>query len=274
MSGAGPQSWREKCWLTNVLSFSTGAGKSTIMQTLLRTIELTSGKIEIDGIDIATLGLRDLRERLSIIPQDALCYRGTVRSNLDPFGLYDEAVLWDALRRAWLVERVAGAEGTVQASRFTLDTQIEDEGLNLSVGERSLVSLARALVKNSKIVLLDEATASVDAETDARIQHTIRTEFKDKTLLVIAHRLRTVIGYDRVSEEIDSPAIADRIMLTSICLRCLSCKLVSLSPSIRQRASSCRKVHFTLCAYNLASRWNRSGRAASDNSIAWSTAVD
>ncbi|ORY70608.1 ABC transporter [Leucosporidium creatinivorum] len=176
----------------------TGAGKSSITMALFRLVEISSGSIEIDGIDIRTLGLTQLREKLAIIPQDAVLFNGTLRSNLDPFGVYDDQLLWDALRRAWLVERVAGAEGSVQASRFTLETPIEDEGANLSVGERSLVSLARALVKDSKIVVLDEATASVDAETDARIQAVIRTEFADKTLLVIAHRIRTIIGYDRI----------------------------------------------------------------------------
>ncbi|ORY64744.1 P-loop containing nucleoside triphosphate hydrolase protein [Leucosporidium creatinivorum] len=190
----------------------TGAGKSSITMALFRMVEISSGKIEIDGIDIRTLGLAQLRQKLAIIPQDAILFNGTLRSNLDPFGVYDDQLLWDALRRAWLVERVAGVDGSVQASRFNLETAIEDEGGNLSVGERSLVSLARALVKDSKIVVLDEATASVDAETDARIQTVIRTEFSDKTLLVIAHRIRTIIGYHRIIvmqsgqvESFDSP---------------------------------------------------------------------
>ncbi|KAK4055919.1 hypothetical protein OIO90_003176 [Microbotryomycetes sp. JL221] len=177
----------------------TGAGKSSIMMALFRIVELSSGKIRIDGIDISEIGLTQLREKLAIIPQDALLFNGTIRSNLDPFSVYEDKILWDALRRAWLVEREAGSYGNeVGRNKFSLDSAIEDEGSNLSVGERSLVSLARALVKDSKIVVLDEATASVDAETDARIQATIVNEFKDKTLLVIAHRIRTIIGYDKV----------------------------------------------------------------------------
>ncbi|KAK4049155.1 hypothetical protein OIV83_004300 [Microbotryomycetes sp. JL201] len=178
----------------------TGAGKSSIMMALFRIVELTSGRISIDGIDISKIGLTQLRDKLAIIPQDALLFNGTLRSNLDPFSVYEDRVLWDALRRAWLVERetLDQADRAGASSKFSLDTPIEDEGSNLSVGERSLVSLARALVKDSKIVVLDEATASVDAETDQRIQATIVNEFADKTLLVIAHRLRTVISYDRI----------------------------------------------------------------------------
>ncbi|KAI0268426.1 P-loop containing nucleoside triphosphate hydrolase protein [Russula aff. rugulosa BPL654] len=154
----------------------TGAGKSSIMVALFRLVELVSGSISI--------GLNDVRNAVSIIPQDATLYSGTLRSNLDPFGLHDDARLWDALRP--------------NAPRFTLDGSIEAEGSNLSIGQRSLVSLARALVKDSKILILDEATASVDYETDRKIQDTITTEFHDRTILCIAHRLRTIISYDRV----------------------------------------------------------------------------
>lgn len=130
---------------------------------LFRIVELSRGSITIDGIDISTIGLQDLREKIAIIPQDALLFNGTIRSNLDPFSQFDDAVLWDALKRSWLVDQssehgdVATALSSTgaPASRFTLDLVIEDEGNNLSVGERSLVSLARALVKDSKIVVLE-----------------------------------------------------------------------------------------------------------------------
>ncbi|GAA96149.1 uncharacterized protein L969DRAFT_91604 [Mixia osmundae IAM 14324] len=177
----------------------TGAGKSSIMAALFRMVELSSGTIEIDGVDISKIGLGELRKKVAIIPQDALLFNGSIRTNLDPFSVHDDATLWDALRRSSLVDRKGKNEGDKDvASRFTLDTVIEDEGGNLSVGERSLVSLARALVKNARIVLLDEATASVDFETDELVQKTIATEMRGKTLLTIAHRLKTILSYDRI----------------------------------------------------------------------------
>ncbi|KAL6299258.1 P-loop containing nucleoside triphosphate hydrolase protein [Sparassis latifolia] len=181
----------------------TGAGKSTLMMALYRIVELTSGSITVDGVDISTIGLRDLRSKIAIIPQDPLLFSGTIRSNLDPFNVYSDAQLWDALHRSFLVEPPMKGEFTsdgahTPTSRFNLDTVIEAEGANLSVGERSLLSLARALVKDSQVVVLDEATASVDLGTDSKIQHTIQTQFSHKTLLCIAHRLRTIISYDRI----------------------------------------------------------------------------
>ncbi|KAL4080959.1 ABC transporter [Scleroderma citrinum] len=202
----------------------TGAGKSSIMTALYRIVELSSGSIEIDDVDISDVGLSRLRKSISIIPQDAFLFSGTLRTNLDPFGVYDDACLWDALRRAHLVEssrelQPSQSEGVppngpwTPGTRFSLDSPIEEEGMNLSTGQRSLVSLARALVNDTKILVLDEATASVDYETDRKIQDTIVSEFKDRTILCIAHRLRTIISYDRICvldagtiAEFDTPA--------------------------------------------------------------------
>ncbi|OAQ99709.1 hypothetical protein LLEC1_02722 [Akanthomyces lecanii] len=176
----------------------TGAGKSSIMSTLFRLVEISGGKITIDGLDISTIGLGDLRKRLAIIPQDPTLFQGTVRSNLDPFQEHDDLALWSALRQADLV----GAEGTVtdnsDTSRIHLDSIVEDEGLNFSLGQRQLMALARALVRGAQIIVCDEATSSVDMETDDKIQRTMAAGFRGKTLLCIAHRLRTIIGYDRI----------------------------------------------------------------------------
>ncbi|KAJ7165411.1 P-loop containing nucleoside triphosphate hydrolase protein [Mycena filopes] len=182
----------------------TGAGKSSLTLCLLRIVEY-SGAIIVDDIDIGKIGLTDLRSRIAIIPQEPILFSGTVRTALDPFSKYDDARLWDALRRSYLVETRPSTPEEPEPEhpgenqhRITLDTVIETDAANLSVGERSLLSLARALVKDSRVVILDEATASVDLETDKKIQRTIQTQFKDHTLICIAHRLRTIISYDRI----------------------------------------------------------------------------
>jgi len=174
----------------------TGAGKSSIMSTLFRLVEICGGQISIDGVDISEIGLKDLRSRLSIIPQDPTLFRGTVRSNLDPFNEHTDLELWSALRQADLVGE--NQEMSDTTTRINLDATVDEEGLNFSLGQRQLMALARALVRNSQIIVCDEATSSVDFDTDQKIQRTIVQGFKGKTLLCIAHRLKTIIGYDRI----------------------------------------------------------------------------
>lgn len=175
----------------------TGAGKSSIMSTLFRLVDLSGGSISIDGINIATVGLKDLRTRLAIIPQDPTLFRGTIRSNLDPFNEHTDLELWSALRQSDLIDADANLDGKTHG-RIHLDGVVEEEGLNFSLGQRQLMALARALVRNAQIIVCDEATSSVDMETDQKIQRTIATGFKGKTLLCIAHRLKTIINYDRI----------------------------------------------------------------------------
>ena len=186
----------------------TGAGKSSIMSTLFRLVELSGGNIAIDGVDIARVGLQDLRSRLAIIPQDPTLFKGTIRSNLDPFNQHTDLELWSALRQADLVSQDANMDDDSNTSRIHLDGAVEEEGLNYSLGQRQLMALARALVRNCQIIVCDEATSSVDVETDQKIQRTIATAFKGRTLLCIAHRLKTIIGYDRICV-MDSGRIAE-----------------------------------------------------------------
>ena len=175
----------------------TGAGKSSIMSTLFRLVELSSGSISIDGINIATIGLKDLRTRLAIIPKDPTLFRGTIRSNLDPFNQHTDLELWSALRQSDLIDADAKLDDK-HPGRIHLDGIVEEEGLNFSLGQRQLMALARALVRGAQIIVCDEATSSVDMETDQKIQRTIATGFKGKTLLCIAHRLKTIVRYDRI----------------------------------------------------------------------------
>ncbi|KAF9042985.1 multidrug resistance-associated ABC transporter [Panaeolus papilionaceus] len=175
----------------------TGAGKSSLMQALFRMVEVHSGKIEIDGQDIRRISLDDLRKRLALVPQDSTLFLGTLRDNLDPLRTRTDAELIELLQRAWLLPK-DGHPDPVAEAKFNLDATVGDEGSNYSAGEKQLLALCRALVKNSKIIVLDEATSNVDVETDAKIQRTIQREFASSTLLCIAHRLNTIAYYDRV----------------------------------------------------------------------------
>ncbi|KAF9438940.1 hypothetical protein BGZ76_002939 [Entomortierella beljakovae] len=214
----------------------TGSGKSTFAISLFRFMDPTSGSITIDGIDICKIGLYDLRSNLTIIPQDPILFKGTLRSNLDPFGEREDRELWEALRRSHLIpdtkpnsatasyrnsldvlaapsgessskpsSAAASVKGTessgediVDPSKITLDTPVKENGSNFSQGQRQLIALARALVRQSKIIVMDEATASVDFETDLKIQGTIRQEMANSTIITIAHRIRTIADFDRV----------------------------------------------------------------------------
>ncbi|KAF9576285.1 hypothetical protein EC968_009259 [Mortierella alpina] len=185
----------------------TGAGKSSVTMALFRIIEAAEGSISIDGIDISTLGLTELRSHLTIIPQDPFLFGDSIRSNLDPFGRHTDTEIWAAIESASLKPYISSlSEG--------LSTMIDNGGENMSLGQRQLMSLARAmLAKNTRVLCLDEATAAIDVETDNAIQQALRREFQGCTVLTIAHRINTIMDSDRIMvldngglKEYESPA--------------------------------------------------------------------
>ncbi|TMW67921.1 hypothetical protein Poli38472_007593 [Pythium oligandrum] len=169
----------------------TGAGKSSLTMALFRINELAGGSVLIDDVDVGKIGLKTLREKLSIIPQNPVLFKGPLRRYLDPFSEYSDDALWSSLRRVGLSDRITSEDDK-------LECMVEENGENFSVGERQMLCMCRALLRESRIVIFDEATAAIDHETDQKLQRVVREAFVGSTVLTIAHRLDTILEADRI----------------------------------------------------------------------------
>ncbi|KAH9298011.1 hypothetical protein KI387_029693, partial [Taxus chinensis] len=169
----------------------TGSGKSSLVLALFRIVEPAAGKIFIDALDISTIGLNELRSKISIIPQEPTLFEGTIRNNLDPLAVHTDKEIWKALEKCLLAD-------VIRQKEEKLDFLVAEKGDNWSMGQRQLICLGRVILRRSRILILDEATSSIDTQTDLMLQNIIKTEFADRTLIIIAHRIPNVMGCDNV----------------------------------------------------------------------------